>query len=147
MNNLNEEIELEKLFKALYKGKFLIIIVTLLFGIFSVNYSLSLPNEYTSLSKLKIAKGMDSGSNSFQQYSGIASMAGINLPKNNTDTASVAIATIQSRDFLYNLLQFEGVRAKLGAAISYDENNGNIIYDSSLFDSSQKKWVLSLIHI
>ena len=143
MNKLNEEIELEKLFKALYKGKFIIIISTILFSVFAVFYSLSLSNEYTSSSKLKISEGMDSGTNSFQQYSGIASIAGVNLPSNKSDSASVAIATILSRDFLEHLLEIDDVRAKLAASSGFDKLTGKIVYDQDIYDPIQKKWTRS----
>jgi LPS O-antigen subunit length determinant protein (WzzB/FepE family) len=143
MHKLNEEIELEKIFKALYKGKFTIVISTILFSVFAVFYSLSLSNEYTSSSKLKISEGMDSGTNSFQQYSGIASIAGVSLPNKKSDSASVAIATILSRDFLEHLLEINDVRAKLAASKSFDKVTGKILYDLDIYDPIQKKWTRS----
>ncbi len=44
----DDEIDLRELFKALWQGKWIIIVTTLLFSVAAVFYALSLPNVYKS---------------------------------------------------------------------------------------------------
>ncbi|MDF4350689.1 Wzz/FepE/Etk N-terminal domain-containing protein, partial [Vibrio parahaemolyticus] len=44
----DDEIDLRELFKALWKGKWIIVVATFIFAIGSVLYSLSLPDIYKS---------------------------------------------------------------------------------------------------
>lgn len=64
----DDEIDLRELFKALWKGKWIIIAATFIFAIVSVLYTLSLPNIYKADALLAPAESSNGG--------GLSKMAG-----------------------------------------------------------------------
>lgn len=138
----NDEIQLSEIFKAITNKKFLIIGVTLLSFLIGVYYSLSIENEYTSSSILQIKGENQKSSGLIDQYSGIAALAGINLPSSGSNNSALkTIEIIKSRDFFKHLLSFDKVRANLAAAKTFDFVAGKIIYDANLYDPVSEKWV------
>lgn len=136
-----DEIELKQIFSAIFDYKFFIIAVSAISLSLGIFYSLSIENEYVSSSVLKTSDSNDQSS-FLDQYSGVAALAGINIPSSETVNSSVtSIEKIKSRDFLKHLLSFNQVRANLGAAIGYDMQTEEIVYDKSLYDDASKKWV------
>ena len=87
MSNGSElNIDIVKIFKYLYVRKIFIVSVTLIFSVFSVVYSLSLPNKYTSTTLLSINDQESQSSSMLDQYSGLASIAGISIPTSGADS-------------------------------------------------------------
>jgi uncharacterized protein involved in exopolysaccharide biosynthesis len=136
-NNSNEsysdqDINVQELIGVIWAQKFLILLVTLFSGIGSVIYSLSLQNEYTSQTMLTLAgqevQASSMGSSS-GQISSLASLAGISLG-GTSNQAALAIKTIESRDFLRHLLQFEGVLSNLVGIKEYNAATKTVIYQS-----------------
>ena len=95
---LNDEIDLKEIFDVLWAAKKLIIQITAIFAVASVTYSLLLTNYYKSESLL-IARNA-SESQGLSQYSGLAAMAGINLPSSGEDRTAQTIELIKSRSFV-----------------------------------------------
>ena len=136
-----EEIDLKAIFTSLYKAKWVVTSITLLFSIFSVIYALSLQDIYKSESILSIPDE-SSQSSSLSQYSGLASMAGLTLPnQNGSDKSLMAIQTINSRAFLKHLLTFEGILPSIMAAKSYDRSTGELLFNTDLYISEKNEWV------
>tara|TARA_X000000950_G_scaffold284010_1_gene386174 strand:+ start:4123 stop:5061 length:939 start_codon:yes stop_codon:yes gene_type:complete len=141
-NSINDEIDLADLFLILFKSKYIIIVVTLIFALFSIMYSLSVPNKYTSSATLSIIEDKNSSSKSLLSgYSSIASIAGINLSsQNSVDKTSLAISTINSRIFFKNLLKSQDILPNILAAIDFDNVEKLIIYDEEIYDPVKKNW-------
>ena len=138
----NDEIQLSQIFELLIKKKFFIIGVTLISFLTGLFYSVSIENEYTSISILQAQDGDQGGSNLIDQYSGVAALAGINLPSSGSSNSSLTtIEIIKSRDFFKHLLSFDNVRANLAAAKTFDSVTGKIIYDVNIYDSVSGKWL------
>ncbi len=126
----------------MWNKKSIIILITSIFAISSVIYSLSITNKYKSEALLSITGSSDSEFSSLKQFGGLASLAGINLSSGSMeDKSDLAIETIRSREFLKHLISFDGVLAKLMAAKSIDENMAIDQYDPKLYDSRENKWV------
>ena len=89
----DDEIDLKELFQVLLEGKKLIILITAIFAIGSVVYSLSLNNHYKSES-LFLARSA-SENQGLSQYSGLAAMAGVSLPSSGEDKAAQTIELIK----------------------------------------------------
>ena len=143
-NNHNDEIPIYDIFSLLIKKKKFISLVTIIFAIFSVFFSLSLPNIYTSSSVLSVID--DSGSKNISalasQYGGLASMAGISLPSaSGEDKSSLVIQTLLSRDFVKRLIENEGILPGLIAAEGFDKNTMKVIFDDEVFNGSKNLWV------
>ena len=143
MNNEDTAyIEINTLLKYLWRGKYIIFIITLLFSLISVFYALSIPNYYKSSALLKVA-GQNSNPSIMSQYSGLASIAGISLPSNGSQNdAYLATATLKSRDFLNHLIKLDDeIVPALIATKDYDIINANIIYDKNSYDVATNKWI------
>ena len=143
MNNEDTPyIDINTLLKYLWRGKYIILITTLVFSLISVFYALSIPNYYKSSALLKVA-GQDSSSSIMSQYSGLASIAGISLPSNGSQNdAYLATATLKSRDFLSHLIKLDDeIVPALIATKDYDIISSNIIFDENSYDVSKNQWI------
>ena len=104
----DKEVNFLEILDVLLSYKRMITFITLIGALFSVIYALSLNNIYTSRSVLTLTS--DDGSSSIasmsSRFSGLASMAGINIgasggPQQKINTAR---ATITSKDFFQYLI-------------------------------------------
>ncbi|MEL0187020.1 MAG: Wzz/FepE/Etk N-terminal domain-containing protein [Flavobacteriaceae bacterium] len=141
-NTNNDEINLVDLFLILFKSKYIIIVVTSIFALFSILYSLSIPNKYTSSATLSIIEDKNSsGKSLLSGFSSIASIAGINLSsQNSVDKTSLVISTINSRIFFKNLLKSKDILPNILAAIDFDNIGKLIIYNEEIYDPVKKNW-------
>ena len=134
----DDEFDLRELFNALWKAKKLIILITAIFAIGSVVYSLSLNNYYQSGS-IFIARSA-SGNQGLSQYSGLAAMAGIKLPSSGEDKAAQMIELIKSRKFVKHLMTFENILPSILAAKSYNNSTQELLFNQRLYESETKTW-------
>ncbi len=146
-NNINEfdtndEINFLEIASAIWKEKFLIGVIVCIFAVCSVFYSLSLPNIFTSTSLLMQAEEQGSTSPMSSQVGGFAAMAGIELGNGGgQDKSTLAIAMLESRDFLQHLLSFDGIAEGLLAADTYNSKTQKLEYNSNDFDEETKTWI------
>lgn len=139
----NDEIDLSEIVKILLKDRILILIVTSMFALTSVYYSLSLPNIYKSTSTLTIVDGASSNPNNLAQYSGLAAMAGVALPSaSGSNKKYLAIETIKSRDFFKQLLNNDEVLPGLTAYKYYDVDKKKIIWNEEKFSTLTNEWLI-----
>jgi uncharacterized protein involved in exopolysaccharide biosynthesis len=127
----DQDINVQELLSVIWAQKLLIILATLFAGFGSIIYSLSLENEYTSQAILTLAgQEAQSGSmgGSSGQLGGLASLAGISVG-GTSNKAALAIKTIESRDFLKHLLQFEGVLSTLVGIQQYNQKTQEVTYE------------------
>ena len=135
----DDEIDLKELFKALWEGKKLIILITAIFAISSLVYSLQLTNYYQSES-LVIARSGTQNQSLLSQYRGLASITGVNLPASGDSKALQAIELIKSRKFVKHLLTFENNLPSMMAAESYNSASKELLFDQTIYDSETKTW-------
>ena len=97
--NQDDEIDLAELWRAIWAGKFTIIIISMLFAVASVLFALSKPNIYKASAILAPAAS-ESGAGGLGalagQFGGLASMAGINLGGGGGDKTALALEIIKS---------------------------------------------------
>lgn len=139
-NNKND-IDLVDIFYLLWSKKLFIVLITLTISLISTLYALNLPNYYKSEALLSMR---DEGQNRSQasQYSGLAQMAGINIPETGgEDKSQYAMATIKSRDFFNELTAANPfIVPMLYAVKEYDHKKKIAIYDSAIYDEKKKIW-------
>ena len=139
--NFDDEIDLKELFLAFWNRKLLISSITFVAAIFSVYYSLSLSNIYTSKAVLAPSTSEDSLSSKLGGYSALAGLAGFSIPSQTGRKATEAIERIKSYDFFVDqflpYIEYEN----LVASKNWNQKDNVIIYDDTIYDSSQNKWV------
>ena len=133
----DDEIDVRELFSTLWLSKKFILILTGIFAVLSVIYSLSLTNLYTSQALL-VPTSLNSDSTS--QYKALASVAGVNLGDSSPDV-TLAIAFINSKKIIRQLIKHESFLPDLMAAKKWHIKSNSIIYDDDLYDKKNKKWV------
>lgn len=124
----------------LWKNKALIILVTAFFGVISIFYVKSLPDVYQSsvLLKPQLEQNMNNGMAA--QLGGLAGLAGINLGKSD-DKSQLALALLQSRSFLFFVIEKYEMKADLIAAIGWDKANNKVIYDDEIYSKKDNLWL------
>tara|TARA_B100001013_G_C24599559_1_gene438202 strand:- start:381 stop:1319 length:939 start_codon:yes stop_codon:yes gene_type:complete len=135
----DDTISFTKLFSLIWDARKLIVLITSVFALCSIFYSLSLTNYYKSEAVLNLADGPTDMA-SLSRYSGLASMAGISMPGAGEDKGALIVNTIRSRAFLKHLLSFEDILPSIMAAESYDSETKKIVFDSGIYDASDKSW-------
>ncbi|ETX12570.1 lipopolysaccharide biosynthesis protein [Marinomonas ushuaiensis DSM 15871] len=140
----DDEIDLKELFLALWKGKWIIILFTVLFAIGGVFYALSQPNTYKAEAILASASGGQSGGLAAMasQFGGLASLAGISLGGGGgTDDKAMALAVLQSRQFINAFIKKYDLLVPLMAGEKWNEGQDELILNSEMYDPSTGKWV------
>jgi LPS O-antigen subunit length determinant protein (WzzB/FepE family) len=140
--NKNDEIELSEIIFALGQKKIWIFGFTLFFLLASLFMSLFLPDIYRSEAILKPAQPNEGSSQTVGAVAGVASLAGINLPKGtSTSNTVVAIETMKAFKFFEQNFLPKIQLENLMAFKSWDPANNSIEYKSNIFDSSTNTWV------
>ena len=137
----DKAIDFSDMFSALIKRKVLIVLSTLIAGLISVFFALSLPNIYKSNSILAPSTTNESLSSQISSLSPVASLVGVNLPVGEVPKTYEAIERIKSFEFFSNhFLPY----IKLEDLIAVDKwipDGNTIIYNNKLYDESKKEWV------
>ena len=140
----DDEFDLKLLFLIIWKYKIFLVIVTSLFAGYSIFYSLSLPNIYSSESTLTQSEsaGMNTGGGLSSQYASLGRMVGVNLSSPSSSSSQYSIAVIQSKSFLEHLLnKYDFIAPGLIAIDSYDEVTQSVKYNENIYKAEEKKWV------
>lgn len=129
-------------FVDLIKQNFLsVFIITFVFGLGSIAYSLSLSNEYRSFSKIAaVSEDKTSGLGALaSQFGGLASMAGVSI--GGGGDVNVITETLESRDFIKLFIDQQKIAVPLFSAKDWDRETNTLIIDEDIYDESNKKWV------
>ena len=138
----DSEIDLFKFLLILFQGKWIIIAVTTITSIFAVIYSLSLPNIFESKAILAPNDYSQNQSSLMQSYSNIASIAGLNLPSQASDSNSVkAREKIKSLSFFEDHIMPNIFLPELMAVKTWNSDLNKLIFDQNIFDENTKTWV------
>ena len=138
----NVELDLRDIFSVLLSKKIFILLVTLLFSLIGIGYSLSIPNTYKSTAVLSSTSGGDTLSSMSNQYSGIASIAGISLPTSGrVDKVAESIELLKSYNFFESFIQDYDYFKQIVAVKDWDSSSNSLIYDDKIFDEGLMKWV------
>lgn len=134
-------IDLREIAALLIDSKRLIMIITLSFVLMSILYSIVTPNLYTSYALLSSSNTNNSLSSSIRNYSALAGLAGVNLPKDSEDKSLESIARIQSYNFFSNHFLPKIKLENLLAVKGWDKNKDKILYDLNKFEPTKNIWV------
>lgn len=137
---VNDEIDLRELLTAVWRGKWIIIIATSIFAIFSVFYALSLPNVYKSEVLLAPATN-NSGPTISGQLGGLAALAGVNIGGGRSDQTSLALEIIKSREFIGRFIQKHDLLVPIMAAEGWSLETNSLIFNADLYDIDEERWI------
>lgn len=137
---IEDDIDISVLIRALLDGKWIIASITGIASVLVVLYSLSLPNIYTGKALLVAVSAKDTVSNSVQELSGLASLAGISI-SDSSDTSAVALEKINTLSFFEEKILPQISLPNLAAVKSWDPKSNTIIYDANIYDASKEIWV------
>ena len=141
-----KEIDIKDLFLILWNYKLFITVMSLIIASSSVYYALSLPNIYTSSAILAPVQSSNAGNSQIgalaSQYSGLANIAGVNIPTGSSGGAKLAIETLKSRTFLNHLIsKYDFIAPALIASQNYDESTQSIAYNKQIYIKESNEWV------
>ncbi|ELS9252760.1 MULTISPECIES: Wzz/FepE/Etk N-terminal domain-containing protein [Vibrio harveyi group] len=142
-HSTDDEIDLRELFKALWKGKWIIIATTFVFTFGSVFYALSLPDIYKADALLASAESSNGGglSKMAGQLGGLAALAGVNLGGTESTQADLAVQVMKSRQFIESFINKHNLLIPLMASKDWDLRDNKLILDEELYDSNTDKWL------
>jgi len=142
--NQDDEIDLAELWRAIWAGKFTIIIISMIFAVASVFFALSKPNIYKASAILAPASDDAGGGLGAMagQLGGLASMAGISLGGGGgVDKTALALEIIKSRSFVENFITKHDLLVPLMASKNWDMATDTLILNEEAYDAVNKKWV------
>ena len=140
INENEDHMNFKVMFDLIWLKRVQVVLITLMFSLFFIFYSLSIENTYISGSVLKVNSENRS---SLSEYAGLASMAGIELGGGRGEKNSIEDieAVLTSKGFVKHLIQFEDVMLNIMAAKSFDVMNQQLIYDEKKYNTELKEWV------
>jgi len=140
-DNVSNEINLSDLFLILWNKRITVMVICAFFAFGSVYYALSLPNIYKSDSLLKV--GGDEKAPSQSTIGILGAVAGFSKGELANQANEVRV-TVRARDFTKHLLDTTNILPNLMAIKSYDPVKKKIIYNESLYDVTNDKWIGSM---
>ncbi|RHW74904.1 Wzz/FepE/Etk N-terminal domain-containing protein [Colwellia sp. RSH04] len=137
MNSVTPRLLVEWFIKDFFK----IVIISVIFAAIAVAYALSIPNVYTSSSKvasnLSESKGMGGA---LSNLGGIASLAGLSIGGGGL-SPEVLKEIVTSGTFLASFIREQKIEPNIMAAIDYDPDSDTYIYDKKIYNDQDKEWV------
>jgi uncharacterized protein involved in exopolysaccharide biosynthesis len=137
----DDEIDLLELWRALMRGKWIIIGFTAVFAIASVFYALSLPNMYKSTAVLAPAESSGGGLGALAgKFGGLASLAGIDIGGGGSNKTAEALEILQSWAFIEEFIQEQNIAPEVFAVKGWNQETNELIYDTEIYDPNTKVW-------
>ncbi|BBN80369.1 LPS biosynthesis protein [Pseudoalteromonas sp. A25] len=136
------EVDLTEILAAIWRGKWLIMLIGGLFAVASVFYALSIPNTYRASVLLSPVDSSQGGmlSNLRSEFGGLAAVAGVNLGAGQADKSSLALQVLQSRAFLYQFVEKRDLKPALLATEGWDMANNKLLYNPNMYNVAESKW-------
>ena len=129
-----DEIDLKELFLVLWNAKLFIVAVTGFFAVLSVVIALMQPNIYESSALL-------APWNSQSGISGLAAMAGIQLPSGEEGSKTIiAIEKMRSKQFFEEYL-YQAILVELMAVKSWEPSSNTLEINKENYDVVSGKWI------
>lgn len=139
-----EEFDLTELWRVIWSGKWLIVVVTILFSVASIFYALSLPNIYKSEALLAPAEQENNGLGGMaSQLGSLASFAGVNLGGGGggIDKTTLALEIMKSRAFVSKFIEKHQLLVPLMASKGWNRDTNELIFNDKLYDKTKNKWI------
>tara|TARA_B100001057_G_C22784220_1_gene924899 strand:- start:722 stop:1585 length:864 start_codon:yes stop_codon:yes gene_type:complete len=119
---------------------YLLISFVLIFGSVTAYHFFSDP-IYLSEATFEVRENQESNENILSSYSSLANLAGVSIPDSGPKNFNKVLQKIESRSFLYNVINENNLSPYLLAYKKYDKVNKKIILDKDLYDQTGKKFI------
>jgi uncharacterized protein involved in exopolysaccharide biosynthesis len=140
INDDSSSIDLSRLINTIFDHKKFIIIISSIFIIISIIFSLQLQNKYTA--HVLITPSEDPSLQSqLSKYAGLASLAGVSIPGETNNKSASNLALLNSRIFLEKFIDDRNILLPLMASKSWDRRNNKLIFNTNIYDPIEDKWV------
>jgi len=139
-----QELTVADVLKILWTGRFVVVLVSLTSAVTSVLFSLSIPNQYTSVAVLAPAQSESSGlAGAMRQLGGLASLAGVNFSKGSSSESTIAQRVMTSWSFIESFIDEHDLAVDLIAARDWDQASDTLILDREIYDPVNRQWFLN----
>lgn len=135
----DDEIDLRELFATLWAGKWIVILITILFAAGGVAYALYKPDIYQANALLAPADG-ESGGRLGGQLGSLASLAGVNIGEDASSNTVIAKEVLQSRVFLTDFIRRHELEAPLMATEAWNDRQNHWVYDPEVYNVESGGW-------
>ncbi len=141
----DDEIDLLEFIKILWKGKYLIIVITVLITAMSVIFALNLPNKYKASALVAPMENNNaSGLAGLAQKFGALSGANIQLGNKKINKTAIAMAVLRSRFFITNFIKEHNISVPLMAVKEWHKSNNQVFYKDDVYDIDKKQWLIEV---
>lgn len=138
-NYPDDEIDLQELFATLWRGKWVIILFTVVFAAGGVAYALSKPDIYQANALLAPEDG-GNGSGLGGQLGGLASLAGVNIGEDGSSQTVIALEVLQSRAFLTDFIHRHDLTVPLMGTEGWNMQREEWIYNREVYNPETGEW-------
>ena len=136
----DDEIDLRELFATLWRGKWIIVLITVIFAAVGVLYALSKPNIYQA--SILLAPSQDEGDPHISgQLGGLASLAGINIGGGGANQTIMAKEVLQSRAFLTDFIHRHNLTVPLMATKEWNMEREEWTINEEVYNRETQKWL------
>lgn len=127
---------------VIWKGKWICLLITLMFALASFVYAISLPNIYKATALLRPASQSGGGSLAALsgQFGGLASLAGVSLGEGDIRKEVIAQELIQSWGFIEKFISSRDIAPQVFAVVGWDPQSKRLSYDRALYDIGSQSW-------
>lgn len=138
-----DEVDLRKLFNAIWTGKWLIIVATMSTVLITAIAVFLMPNVYRAEALLAPAQNESSSGLAAlaSQYGGLASLAGLDLSGRANDKTAIGLEVLKSRQFISDFVERRELLVPLMAAKGWNWETGKLEIDRGDFDIVRGEWV------
>ena len=140
--NMNQDdISLIDLYKILWKKKIYILLTSFSVAVACLFYANSLEDIYRSKTLLAPSSYSDSAP-SMGMLSGVASIAGINIPSNSSaNNVLISIERLKSLDFFEMVVDKHSLYYELEAVNGWNSANNTLIVNTNIYDDKKNQWI------
>ena len=136
-----DEVSLQEIFKLFWKQKAIIILISFIFGVSSILYTLSIPNEYRATVLLAPAHSSSGAiSGAVEQLGALSSLAGVNLDQ-GIDESKIAQEVMKSWSFIDKFINENNISVEVFAVEDWDSSKNQLDVDDDVYDSESGQWL------
>lgn len=129
---------MRQVWQVIWKGKWVIILTTVIFGIAGALYSRNWPDIYQSSTSLTFFSGRDL-LNSFTNYGDLIAVN--SSYEDKVQNTEIAVETLNSRVFLNKFINKYNLKPELLVVKSWNPEENGLIIDNSIYDKQEKSWL------